>query len=176
MRSARSVLFGLLVLGGSAGVVHAQAAQTPQTRSHRNAMKAGRGPGGRERGLFRGIQLNDAEKASLKTVREKYQSQFKSMHDSFKPQREELRAARQRGDTAAVKAIWTKTADQREKMRALMTQERSEMRTALSADHRPAFDKNVAKLEEHMKERVGTAPRARKEDSLRRGQGRRGQP
>src|SRR5439155_18138959 len=84
MRVVRSTLFGLLVLGASAGVARAQATQqVPQAHRRQAGMNAGH-PGRGSRGLFRGIQLTDAEKASLKTVREKYKGQFKSLQDSFK--------------------------------------------------------------------------------------------
>ena len=161
MRVVRSTLFGLLVLGASAGVARAQATQqVPQAHRRQAGMNAGH-PGRGARGLFRGIQLTDAEKASLKTVREKYKGQFKSLHDSFKPQRDELRAARQRGDTAAAKAIWAKSATQREQLRALMTREQGEMRAALTPEHQVAFDKNVAELKQRMAQRMDKATRKR---------------
>jgi Spy/CpxP family protein refolding chaperone len=165
MRSVRSTLFGLLILGASAGMASAQATQpAPDASSRRTAMKEGRGPGRGARGLFRGIELTDAEKASLKTVRSKYKDQFKSLHDSFKPQREELRAARQRGDSAAAKAIWTKSADQREKARALETQMQGDLRAALTPAHREQFDKNAAVRKERA-ERRGSKT-ARRGDGL----------
>ena len=165
MRIVRSSLFAVLVLG-SAGVVHAQATQ-PGTSSRREAMKAGRGNGHGERGLLRGIQLSDAEKTSLKAVHEKYATQFKSLRESFKPQRDELRAARQRGDTAAVKAIWAKSSAQRDQMRALQTQERNDVRGALTAEHQQQFDKNLAQLEQKREQRVGKAGRKGDGASLR---------
>jgi protein CpxP len=160
MRGIRSTLFGLLLLGGSAGIAYAQAAKpSPDAQSRREAMRPGRGKGMGARGLFRGIELSDAEKASLKTVREKYKDQFKSLHDSFKPQRDELRAARQRGDTAAARAIWAKSADQREKSRALEAQMQGDLRAALTPAHREQFDKNAAAMKERMERRMSKASR-----------------
>ena len=158
MRGIRSTLFGLLLLGGSAGMAYAQAAK-PDATSRREGMRAGRGAGLGARGLFRGIELSDAEKASLKTVREKYKDQFKALHDSFKPQREELRAARQRGDTAAARAVWAKSGDQREKMRALETRMQGDLRAALTPAHRDQFDKNAAAMKERMERRMSKASR-----------------
>ena len=154
MRGIRSTLFGLLLLGGSAGVAFAQAKSSPDAAPRRGAMQPGRGRALGARGLFRGIELTDAEKASMKTVREKYKDQFKALHDSFKPQREEIRAARQRGDTAAARAIWAKSADQREKARALETQMRGDLRAALTPAHRDQFDKNTAAMKERMERRM----------------------
>ena len=140
-------------------MAYAQAARSPDATTRREGMRAGRGPGLGARGLFRGIELSDAEKASLKTVREKYKDQFKALHDSFKPQREELRAARQRGDTVAARAIWAKSGDQREKMRALETQMQGDLRAALTPAHREQFDKNATALKERMDRRMSKASR-----------------
>jgi hypothetical protein len=65
-------------------------------------------------------------------------------------QLEELRAARQRGDTAAVRKAF-------EARRDLMLQEREQhvaaIRSILSAEQRVQFDKNVAELKTRMAER-----------------------
>ena len=154
MRSSiRSAVLGLLVLGGAAGIAGAQAPEAKQgKRGDRGGMlREGRGPlGDVSRGLFRGITLSDAEKASVKTVHEKYQAQFKTLREANKPQREELKAARQRGDSAAVKAIWDKGADHRAKMQSLTEQMRGELRTALTPEHRAQFDTNVSEMKQRM--------------------------
>jgi Spy/CpxP family protein refolding chaperone len=150
MRSSiRSAVLGLLVLGSAAGIAGAQAQEAKQgKRGDRGGMmREGRDP---SRGLLRGITLSDAEKASVKTVHEKYQAQFKTLREANKPQREELKAARQRGDTAAVKAIWDKGADQRAKMKSLAEQMNGELRTALTPEHRTQFDTNVAAMKQRM--------------------------
>ena len=149
MRTIRSAVLGLLVLGGAATIASAQAPEAKQgKRGDRGSMmREGRGMGG-ARGLFRGIELTDAEKASVKTVHEKYQAQFKSLREAAKPQRDELKAARQRGDSAAVKAIWDKSADQRAKIKSLTEQMNGELRAALTPEHRAQFDTNVAQWKE----------------------------
>ena len=116
------------------------------------------------RALFRGIALTDAEKASVKTIREKYEGQFKTLREASKPQREEMKAARQRGDSAAVKAIWDKGADERAKMKSLAEQMNGELRAALTPEHRAQFDANVTQ----MKDRVA---KARDGDHKGRGKG-----
>ena len=148
MRTIRSAVLGLLVLGGAATIATAQAPEAKQGRGgDRGAMmREGRGA----RALFRGITLTDAEKASVKTIREKYEGQFKTLREASKPQREEMKAARQRGDSAAVKAIWDKGADQRAKMKSLSEQMNGELRAALTPEHRAQFDANVAQVKDRV--------------------------
>ena len=152
MRTIRSAVLGLLVLGGAATIATAQAPEAKQgKRGDRGAMmREGRGPMGGGRALFRGIALTDAEKASVKTIREKYEEQFKTLREVSKPQREEMKAARQRGDSAAVKAIWDKGADQRAKMKSLSEQMNGELRAALTPEHRAQFDANVTQMKDRV--------------------------
>lgn len=172
MRGIRSSLFALLALGGSAGIAHAQA--TPATPPSREAparreMKADRGG----RGLLQGIQLTDAEKTRVEAIHTKYKAQYKSLGESFKPQREAMRAARQRGDTVAVKGMVAKSAEQRERMHALRTQMRGELRAALTPEHQQQLDANVAAREQRMKERAAKASKKGDGRSHRAGLGRR---
>jgi Spy/CpxP family protein refolding chaperone len=102
--------------------------------------------------LFRGITLTDAEKAHVKQIHEKYNTEAKALRESARPAMQDARAARQKGDSAAVKAAWDKTADERAKLRALMERERSELRTALTPEHQKTFDANVKELEQRRAE------------------------
>ena len=144
MSQFRSIALGLAVLAGAAPVVHAQATQQPAPRAERHEF-AGRRRN-LMRGLFHGIKLTDAEKASVKAVREKYQPQFASLFKSMRPELQQARAARQRGDSAAAKEAFEKTRDQREQARKLMEQARQEVRAALTPDHQKQFDANVARM------------------------------
>jgi len=156
MRHIRSFAFGLMVLAGSAAVASAQATQKPERPRGEFQQRGMRGgPGGGSRGLMRGIELSDAEKASVKTVQEKYQAQFKSIRESMKPQFEAARAARQKGDTVAAKAAFEKTAGDRAKLESLMEQSRNEMRAALTPEHQKLFDANAAKMKDRMAKRGG---------------------
>lgn len=148
MIQIRSIALGLAVLAGAAPVVGAQAAQQQAPRAERHEF-AGRRQNPL-RGLFRGIKLTDAEKASVKSIRAKYQPQFKALFDAARPEFQAARAARQRGDTAAAKAAFEKTKDQREQARKLMEQARQEVRAALTPEHQKQFDANVAQLRERL--------------------------
>jgi periplasmic protein CpxP/Spy len=163
MRHIRSFAVGLMVLAGSAVAANAQATQQKPERPRGEFQKGGvrglRGPGGPARGLMRGIQLTDAEKASLKTVQQKYQAQFKSIRESMKPQLEAARTARQRGDTVAAKAALEKTSGDRAKLQTLMEQSRTEMRGALTAEHQKQFDENAAKFKDRQGKRGGEGRR-----------------
>jgi Spy/CpxP family protein refolding chaperone len=157
MSKIRSMVVGLLVVAGMAGVAKAQAPQRDRDPQARGEM--GRGGKGRQmgrggmRGLLRGINLTDAEKASLKTVGEKYRGQFETIRKSMRPDFEAARAARQRGDTTAARAAFARTADERAQLEALSDRMRVDARAALTSEHRAQFDANVARLKERMANR-----------------------
>lgn len=148
MSRFRSIALGLAVLAGAAPMVHAQATQQHAPRAERHEFAARRR--NLMRGLFHGIALTDAEKASVKAVRQKYQPQLKSIFESMRPALKDARAARQRGDTAAARAALAKTRDQREQARKLMEQARQDVRAALTPEHQKQFDANVARLRERL--------------------------
>ena len=104
--------------------------------------------------LLRGITLTDAEKANLKHVDAQHAAQMKALREQYKPQNEAMRAARQRGDTAAMRALWQKNQGEREQMRQLMLTQRNDVRGALSPANQAVFDANVAALEKHAANRA----------------------
>jgi len=61
---------------------------------------------------------------------------------------QEVRAARQAGDTAAVKAALAKTTGEREKLFAMRERERAEIRSALTLENQKVFDANAKTLEQ----------------------------
>jgi Spy/CpxP family protein refolding chaperone len=149
MSKIRSMVVALLVLAGAAGVAEAQAPRRdrePRSHEGKDRQMGHRGM----RGLIRGIDLSDAEKANLKTVGEKYQSQFATIRQSMRPDFEAARAARQRGDTAAARAAFARTADERAQLQALTERMQVDARAALTPEHRTQFDANVARMKERM--------------------------
>ena len=100
------------------------------------------GPG---RSALRGVNPTDAQKAQIKTIHEKYQTQFQSLHAAMKPAMDEAKAARQRGDTAAARVAIAKTAGTRQQALALRTQEIGEIRSILTPAQQQTFDANLAK-------------------------------
>lgn len=145
MIQIRSIALGLAVLAGAAPLAGAQAARQHAPRAERHAMAHRRTA---LRGLFHGIKLTDVEKANVKAIRAKYQPQFKAVFQAARPELKAARAARQRGDTAAAKAAFEKTKDQREQARKLAEQARQEVRAALTPEHQKQFDANVARMRE----------------------------
>jgi Spy/CpxP family protein refolding chaperone len=107
------------------------------------------------RGAFRGIELTQAQRDQMKTVNEKYRAQFQTIRESLKPDLQAAREARQRGDTVAARAAFERTKAGREKVQALMQQQRTEIRGLLTAEQQQTFDKNVAQMKDRMEKRAG---------------------
>jgi Spy/CpxP family protein refolding chaperone len=152
MSHIRSTLAAaLLTFGGVAVASAQQPTQPPQAHgAERGARRQGLG----RNPLLRGITLSDAEKANLKTVEAQHAAQMKALRQQDKPQMEAMRAARQRGDTAAVRALWEKSKGQREQMQQLMLSQRNEIRAALSPENQAKFDANVAAFQKHAANRA----------------------
>ena len=133
MRKSHVIGFIIVSLLTVGSIAQAQTAApgTPQARQQRS----GRFEGGRGR-LLRGIKLSDAEKARVKEIRGKYQTESKSLRES--------------GD--------------RQRLQELMQRERSELRTALTPEHQTQFDAKTKQLDQRRAGRKngGRGHRARK--------------
>lgn len=147
MMNIRYALTGALLLVGSATIASAQRPTTPPKGMHAPGARGMMGERGLRGQLFKGITLSDAEKANIKAVQTKYASQMKAQREQFKPQMQAARDARQRGDSAALKELWQKSAAQREQGKQLMLAQRNELRAALTPANQATFDGNVAALE-----------------------------
>lgn len=150
MRKSQVVALVIASVVSSASVAQAQVA-APRT-AERHAARAGmRGERG-ARGPFRGITLNDAEKAKLKSIRDKYAVESKTLRQSLKPAMQEARAARQKGDTVAAKAVWERNKGGREQLKALHDRRQAEIRAALTPEHQKQLDANLAEREKRRAE------------------------
>ena len=162
MNRIRTAALALVLTVGAGTVVSAQSTTSDRPKHERAEKGRHEGRGGRGMGrLMKGVDLTDAQKAQAKQIREKYQPQFKSLREQVQPAAKEARAARQRGDSAAAKAAWDRTADSRAKLQALRQQELGEFRAILTPAQRTTFDANVAKAKTRMEER-GAKRKARK--------------
>jgi Spy/CpxP family protein refolding chaperone len=137
---------------GSAAIVSAQQQTAPQRVHENHAQRSDSahkrmGARGLRGQLLKGITLSDAEKANLKAVQQKYAAQMKATRERSKPDMQTMRDARQRGDTAALKALRDKGAAQREQMKQVMQAQRADMRAALTPENQAKFDANVAAFE-----------------------------
>ncbi|HEY6430265.1 MAG TPA: hypothetical protein VIX84_23790, partial [Acidimicrobiales bacterium] len=83
-------------------------------------------------------------------LRAKYVPQMRALRQQAKPQTQALRAARQRGDTAAVRQLMAQTAPQREQERKLLEAEQNDFRGALVLAHQAKFDANVKQVQRRM--------------------------
>ena len=155
MFNIRLALAATALTIGSAAVVSAQQQTAPQgvhqnhTQRPDSAHKRFGARGFRDQ-LMKGITLSDAEKANLKAVQAKYASQMKTMRQQSKPDMQAMRDARQRGDSAALKALWQKGAAQREQNKQILQAERNDMRAALTPANQTKFDANAASLDKRL--------------------------
>jgi Spy/CpxP family protein refolding chaperone len=144
MSHIRKTLAVALLTFGAAAVASAQQ-PSPTPRAHE---RAGAGMRGFRHGgvnpLLRGITLSDAEKANVASVNKQHAAQMKALREKYKPQHDAMRAARQRGDTAALRTLVEQSKGERQEMQQLMQSERNDIRGALSAENQAKFDANVA--------------------------------
>ena len=142
MSTIRTLALGSLMVLGVAGVSAAQSPTAPKARTdsgyHRRGARPDgqfrKGPGGgREgRGFGRDLNLTDAQKAQVKTIREKYL-----------PQQLELRKAVQATGGPPDEATRTKMMD-------LQTKQADEIRAILNPDQQKTFDHNLHEMKERM--------------------------
>lgn len=102
--------------------------------------------------LLRGITLSDAQKVQMQELRKSDHAKLKANREGAKSQMGEARTARQRGDTAAGRAI-------AQRNRQVMAQEREQhvaaVRSLLTVEQRVQFDKNVAEMKQRQQARAG---------------------
>ena len=109
------------------GMTTVAAAQSTQPQERQNEGRRG----GRGEWLLKDINLTDAQKDQIKTIREKYV-----------PQQLELRKAAQ--------ATGSMDDATRSKMMDLQNKQAAEIRAILTADQQVTFDKNLAAAKERM--------------------------
>ena len=110
-------------------VAAAQGTEPPQQGQAQGEMRRGGGMGGQ---LLKDITLTDAQKAQVKTIREKYA-----------PQQLELRKSVQATGAPPDEATRTKIAD-------LQNRQAAEIRAILTADQQKTFDHNLHEMKERM--------------------------
>ena len=106
--------------------------------------------GGPDGFLLRGITLTEGQRAQIAQLNKTQRDAFEAKHESRRTEIEQVRAARQRGDTAAVRAAMQKN---RQEMVQARAQHAAAIRNLLTAEQRVQFDKNVAELQQRESER-----------------------
>jgi len=142
MTRIRVMALGAILVAGIAGVSEAQTAATPQTRPDRGSVE--RGENGRrhakgDRGKRRqklDLNLTEAQKAQVKAIHEKYRPQMKALHERAKPFAQAARDARQRGDTAAVRANRAQLEQVMASGKTLRDQVHAEIKAVLTPEQR----------------------------------------
>ena len=148
MQSVRSLFVAGSLLLTAIAVVPAQQ-PTPAPASDARVRPRGVRPGrGKQfdKALLRGITLSDAERTNLQAVRAKYGAQRQTLRTQLHTQAQTARAARERGDTAALRSIRTNVVSERQ---ALMRAERNDIRNALTPANQAKFDANLKRVEAH---------------------------
>ena len=130
MKVIRIATLAIALCAGMTSVAAAQG--QPEPKEGQGEMRRGGGMGGM---LLKDITLTDAQKAQIKTIREKYV-----------PKQLELRKAVQATGAPPDEAT-------RAKMTELQTQQSTEIRAILTADQQKTFDHNLHEMKERMDER-----------------------
>jgi Spy/CpxP family protein refolding chaperone len=126
MKAIRIATLAAALCVGMTSVAAAQGTEPPQQ---------GRG-GGMGGMLLKDINLTDAQKAQVKTIRDKYV-----------PQLQELRKASQATGGPPDEATRTKMMD-------IQTKQTTEIRAILTTDQQATFDKNLAEMKARMANRA----------------------
>jgi Spy/CpxP family protein refolding chaperone len=129
MKVIRIATLAAALCVGITSVAAAQGTEPPQQGQGQGEMRRGGGMGGQ---LLKDITLTDAQKAQVKTIREKYA-----------PQQLELRKSVQATGGPPDEATRAKIAD-------LQNQQAAEIRAILTADQQKTLDHNLHEMKERM--------------------------
>lgn len=97
--------------------------------------------------LFRGVKLTTDQRAKLGTIRDQYRVQAKPLFDQMRSARADYRAAKSKGDAAAMAAARGKMHDTRGQFASMRKQWVGNARTVLTPDQQAQFDKNLAHIQ-----------------------------
>ena len=157
----KTIIMGLGLALSLAGTAAAQQPGRDSARAKAQGERGDRARGrfGPERFLFRDITLTDAQKTQIQALRTTQHDQMKARRTEMKQQFDDARAARQRGDTAAARALMTRS---REQMQQAHEQHLAAVRNILTVEQRVQFDKNAAELKQRRAERGDRGPRGKR--------------
>ena len=140
-------------------------------RGHGMARKAraGRGFGpGAQMGrpgmdFLRGLNLTETQRTQIRAIHEKYEPQMKTIHERARTEFEATREARQRGDTAAVRAALQRSRQNTEsQLSTLHEQMFREVRAVLTAEQRTKVDAQFAERIKRLDEQKARLERLRR--------------
>lgn len=153
MRKNIIVAAGLaLSLAGVASAQQADRGERPRRGDSGHAVdgmargpRGQRGRGGPDGLLLKGIELTEGQRARIAQLNKSRREAMDATRDGRREEMEGLRAARQRGDTAAVRAAMQKNRQAMEQARARHI---AAIRSILTVQQRVQFDRNVAELQQ----------------------------
>ena len=126
----------------AAPTLHAQATPAPAQARHSQM-----GPRHGHHGMMmKELNLTADQKAKVKAIHERYKVQMKSSAASDKPDREAMKAARARGDSAGMRAARAKLQAEMAPRRQMHEQELNEVRGILTPAQQQKFDAARAKM------------------------------
>lgn len=171
MRTSIFVGLGLaLSMAGTAIAQQPQAAgKAPRARAGERGQMDGR-RGGPDGLLLKDITLTEGQRTQIAQLRKTQHAQAQANREKNRGQADDLRAARERGDTAAVRKAFEA---RRQAMAAERAQHIAAIRTLLTAEQRVQFDRNVAELKARETQRAERGPRMQGRQGQR-GEGGRG--
>jgi Spy/CpxP family protein refolding chaperone len=103
------------------------------------------GPGMGQMDFIRGLNLTETQRTQVRAIHEKYQPQLKTIRERAQTEFAATRDARQRGDTAAVKAALTRSRQNIESQTSTLHEQMfREVRAVLTADQRAKIDAKIA--------------------------------
>ena len=156
----KSILMGLGLAVSVASTAIAQQPDTVRGQRGKGGERGGHfdhrgGPGGARGGpmglLLKDITLTETQRTQVAQLHKTERGQMEARRTERKAKFDKLREARQRGDTAAVRAAMQQQRLQMEQQRA---QHVAAIRQILTAEQRVQFDKNVAELKARETERA----------------------
>jgi periplasmic protein CpxP/Spy len=155
MRSGKmmGLVLALTLTASSAALAQrpGQAGRERAQRGERNGQQfEGRGQKGGFGMLLKGIEVTDAQKQQLKDLRQK---QGNDMRDGKQSDvRQQVKAARERGDTAALRQYRAQFEGQAKQRREAVI---ADIRNILTNDQRTVFDRNVQEAEQKKASKKG---------------------
>jgi len=151
--------FALAAVAAAALAGSAQA-QSTTAQPLNPPVAARRGPGrGDKMGMFKDLNLSDAEKTQIKAIRAKYKTQLSASRDQAKPYIEAARAARQKGDTAGFRSNMEKA---RPISGAIRQQEMNEIRNVLTPEQRSKVEAAMAQRKQERGQRGDRGERGKR--------------
>ena len=157
----KSILVGLGLALSMAGMAVAQQPQdgqrAPRAKGGERGQVDGR-RGGPDGLLLRDITLTEGQRAQIAQLRKAQRQEMQANREKNRGQFEDLRAARQRGDTAAVRKAFEA---RRQAMETDRAQHVAAIRNILTPEQRVQFDRNVTELKAREAQRAERGARAK---------------